>query len=169
MTDPATRHPLWIADQVRNDVTMRGIVFTLCSQCQALGQALVLSHQGRGGLWRLGCLVVSPAPPLWIADQVRNDGSGAVMLASRQYPQGGEGETSPKQPLTVIAGLIRNPEGRCVASIRRLPISSRFYLYRRAWYPGPHASHLDWRARYPGPHASHLDWRATFSHRFAVR
>ena len=29
--------PLWVADQVRNDVTMRCIVFTLCSQCQALG------------------------------------------------------------------------------------------------------------------------------------
>ena len=48
--------PLWIADQVRNDVTMRGIVFILCSQCQALGQALILSHQGRGGIW-LCCLV----------------------------------------------------------------------------------------------------------------
>ena len=24
--------------------------FTLCSQCQALGQALILSRQGRGGL-----------------------------------------------------------------------------------------------------------------------
>ena len=33
--------PLWIADQVRNDVTMLRIVFTL---------TLVLSHQGRGGL-----------------------------------------------------------------------------------------------------------------------
>ena len=29
--------PFWIADQVRNDGTMRGIVFTLCSQCQGLG------------------------------------------------------------------------------------------------------------------------------------
>ena len=33
--------PLWIADQVRNDVTMRCIVFTL---------TLVLSHQGRGDM-----------------------------------------------------------------------------------------------------------------------
>ena len=54
--------PLWIADQVRNDVTMRCIVFTLCSQCQALGQALVLSRQGRGGIW-LVVLACSPSSP----------------------------------------------------------------------------------------------------------
>ena len=44
---------------------MRCIVFTL---------TLALSHQGRGDL--VGCvgLVVCPAPHLWIADQVRNDG-----------------------------------------------------------------------------------------------
>ena len=42
--------------------TMRCIVFTLCSQCQALGQALVLFHQGRGGFCRLCCLV-SPSSP----------------------------------------------------------------------------------------------------------
>ena len=53
--------PLWIADQVRNDVTMRCIVFTLCSQCQALGQALILFHQGRGGL--VGCVGLLYAPP----------------------------------------------------------------------------------------------------------
>ena len=43
-SDPERRPPwppLWIADQVRNDVTMLRIVFTL---------TLVLSHQGRGGL-----------------------------------------------------------------------------------------------------------------------
>ena len=58
--------PLWIADQVRNDVTMLRIVFTL---------TLVLSHQGRGDSVRLVCHVVAPRhePPLWIADQVRND------------------------------------------------------------------------------------------------
>ena len=44
----APRHmsPLWIADQVRNDVTMRCIVFTL---------TLALSHQGRGD--SVGCVV----------------------------------------------------------------------------------------------------------------
>ena len=38
---------------------------------------LVLSHQVRGDVW-LVCLVVCPfpAPHLWIADQVRNDGPG---------------------------------------------------------------------------------------------
>ena len=42
---------------------MRCIVFTL---------TLALSHQGRGECgWC--CLVVCPALPLWIADQVRND------------------------------------------------------------------------------------------------
>ena len=35
-------------------------------------------HQGRGGLCRLCCLVVSPASlHLWIADQVRDDGPGS--------------------------------------------------------------------------------------------
>ena len=76
--------------------------FTFWSQCQALGQALVLFRQGRGGFCRLVWLVVSPDPalwipayagmtvrdaavkavtwplPLWIADQVRNDGIGLV-------------------------------------------------------------------------------------------
>ena len=82
--------PLWIADQVRNDVTVLVVLallyalpcvycreasmtgrwmlvlscFTLCSQCQALGQALVLSHKGDlcktyhhscvgGNLWKI--------------------------------------------------------------------------------------------------------------------
>ena len=60
------------------------------------------------------------------ADQVRNDGSGSVMLASRQYPQGGEGETSPKQPLTVIADLIRNPEGGWRGAIRSVMTGRRY-------------------------------------------
>ena len=55
--------PLWIADQVRNDVTMRCIVFILCSQCQALGQALILSHQGEGILSvGLACCQPGPSP-----------------------------------------------------------------------------------------------------------
>ena len=48
---PAPALPLWIADQVRNDVTMRCIVFTL---------TLALSHQGRRGFGWLCCLVVCP-------------------------------------------------------------------------------------------------------------
>ena len=68
----------------RNDTVMGfaglgrcwGIVFTLCSQCQALGQALILCRQGRGG-WCFGLLSARP-PPLWIAGQVRNDGVGVV-------------------------------------------------------------------------------------------
>ena len=40
---------------------MRCIVFTLCSQCQALGQALILCRQGRGDL--VGCVVLLFAPP----------------------------------------------------------------------------------------------------------
>ena len=49
--------------------------------CQALGQALVHCHQRRGDF--VGCvgLVVCPAPPLWIADQVRNDGAWRLVLA----------------------------------------------------------------------------------------
>ena len=72
-----TLPPLWIADQVRNDGTMRCIVFTLCSQCQALGQALVLSHQGRGGIWLvvLACSPSSPCHP--VVSRLRgNDGEG---------------------------------------------------------------------------------------------
>ena len=49
-------------DQVRNDVTMRCIVFTLCSQCQALGQALVLCRQGRGG-WLVVLDLFTLTPP----------------------------------------------------------------------------------------------------------
>ena len=64
-----------------------------------------------------------------IADQVRNDGSGSVMLASRQYPQGGEGETSPKQPLTVIADLIRNPEGGWRGAIRSVMLALSQHPY----------------------------------------
>ena len=78
--------PLWIADQVRNDgvcarVEVVGIWLLLIMvdfqdfddalhrfhpliPCQALGQALVLSHQGRGGFCRLVCLV---SPTLWIS------------------------------------------------------------------------------------------------------
>ena len=50
--------------------------------CQALGQALVLSHQGRGD--SVGCFVLLSAQPLplWIADQVRNDVCGASMRVS---------------------------------------------------------------------------------------
>ena len=51
--------------------------FTLCYQCQALGQALVLCCQGRGD--SVGCVVLLTRvtlPTLWIADQVRNDGHG---------------------------------------------------------------------------------------------
>ena len=67
---------LWIADQVRNDVTMLCIVFTL---------TLALSHQGRGGFWSvvLSCCHPRHTPPLWIADQVRND---VTMLVHRFHP-----------------------------------------------------------------------------------
>ena len=65
---------LWIADQVRNDVTMRCIVFTL---------TLVLSHQGRGGIWLvLYCRHARPA--LWIpayAGMTVRDAGMAVMDA----------------------------------------------------------------------------------------
>ena len=46
--------------------------FTLCSQCQALGQALILCRQGRG--W---CCLVHPCHPatLWIPALRGNDGS----------------------------------------------------------------------------------------------
>ena len=55
-------------------VTMLGHRFHPLLPCQALGQALVLSHQGRG-VYGWCCLVVNLRPsPLWIADQVRNDG-----------------------------------------------------------------------------------------------
>ena len=77
---PATALPLWIADQVRND----GVGVLVCLvhpllPCQALGQALVLCHQGRWGFCRLCCLDICPSLHLWIADQVRNDGVGVLV------------------------------------------------------------------------------------------
>ena len=72
---------LCIAGQVRNDVTMRCIVFTLWSQCQALGQALIPLSSRERGFGRLFCLVVCPAA-LWIPAyagmtvmRCRNDGT----------------------------------------------------------------------------------------------
>ena len=74
MTGTMTQ-PLWIADQVRNDVAMLwGIVFTL---------TLALSHQVRGGLWRLVWTCCHPA--LWFPAyagmtvmRCGNDGIGAL-------------------------------------------------------------------------------------------
>ena len=58
-----------------------------------------LSHQGRGGIDWLCCLVVSPRPPLWIADQVRNDGWVLRLVLA----------CSPASPLLLwIADLVRN-------------------------------------------------------------
>ena len=78
--------PLWIADQVRNDVTMLGHRFHPLIPCQALGQALVSSPikgEGDSVSW-LGLVVCScHTPPLWIADQVRND---VTMLGHRFHP-----------------------------------------------------------------------------------
>ena len=51
---------LWIADQVRNDVTMLMHRFHPLIPCQALGQALVLCHQGRGGYGWFVLLYASP-------------------------------------------------------------------------------------------------------------
>ena len=51
---------------------MLGHRFHLLLPCQALGQALVLSRQGRGGKWLVLSCIALP-PPLWVADQVRND------------------------------------------------------------------------------------------------
>ena len=48
--------------------------FTLCSQCQALGQALILCRQGEGIL-SVGMSCCHLTLHLWIADQVRNDGT----------------------------------------------------------------------------------------------
>ena len=59
--------------------------FTLCSQCQALGQALILCRQGRGGFGWLG-LLSDRAPHLWIADQVRNDGPGCWFVLPSPCP-----------------------------------------------------------------------------------
>ena len=54
--------------------------FTLCSQCQALGHALVLCRQGRGD--SAGCVgLLSARPPhLWVVGQVRNDGFCVTLL-----------------------------------------------------------------------------------------
>ena len=93
--------PLWIADQVRNDgvaVTPSDpsvmCLFTLYSQCQALGQALIpLPSRERG---MLAC--------------------ASMMAVVRHSPRKRE---STGLGCTVIADLIRNPEGRrtrCVAS-----------------------------------------------------
>ena len=45
-------------------MAMLGIVFTLCSQCQALGQALVLSMKGEGDLVVLDLFSRARATPL---------------------------------------------------------------------------------------------------------
>ena len=89
------------ADQVINVITL----------------ALVLSHQGRGD--SVGCVVLlaCPALPLWIADQVRNDGC-VITLAFDSSPIKGEGDSvgcvvllaCPALPLW-IADQVRN-DGR---------------------------------------------------------
>ena len=66
---------------------------------------LVLSHQGRGDVW-LVCLVVCPfpAPHLWIADQVRNDGPGHP-VDSRLRGNDGEGCGEDGLPRPCTSGL----------------------------------------------------------------
>ena len=61
---PAT---LWIADQVRNDVTMRCIVFTLCSRVRHWDRLWSSAVKGEGEYGWFG-LVVIPCHPaaLWI-------------------------------------------------------------------------------------------------------
>ena len=50
--------------------------FTLCSQCQALGQALVFSHQGRG-VYGWCCIVVTlPCGYCLKASMTVKDGPG---------------------------------------------------------------------------------------------
>ena len=74
MTAAATL-PLWIADQVRNDVT----------SCPAVPALWIPAYAGMTGrrCWerRYGVCGgdVRPAPPLWIADQVRNELSATVV------------------------------------------------------------------------------------------
>ena len=67
---------------------------TVCWCWLAFTLTLVLSHQGRGGLdVVLSC--VAPPPPLWIADQVRNDVTMRCIvftLAFDSSPIKGEGD-----------------------------------------------------------------------------
>ena len=54
--------------------------------CQALGQALIPLPSREGGFCRLNWLVVHPASHLWIADQVRNDGTGWIVCLTLWIP-----------------------------------------------------------------------------------
>ena len=65
---PSTALHLWIADQVRNDGTMHGIVFTLTFDSSPI--------KGEGEDGWLDLFTRVTLPHLWIADQVRNDGTG---------------------------------------------------------------------------------------------
>ena len=120
--------PLWIADQVRNDVTMRCIVFTLCSQCQVLGQALIPLRSRERGFCRLVWLVGRLTPPCGYCLE-------ASMTAARRRPvdsrlRGNDGH--PPLPLW-IADQVRNDVSmRCIYSSLSSIVSTLFRSARMA-------------------------------------
>ena len=68
----------WLDWAVRvQSVTWGRVDFTLCSQCQALGQALILCRQGRGDIDGWCCLVVTlPCGYCLKASMTVKDGPG---------------------------------------------------------------------------------------------
>ena len=77
--------PLWIADQVRNDVTMRCIVFTLTFDSSPI--------KGEGDWWLVW--LVHPHPALWIDESPMNlceilgfqpKGVATLSFSSRKRP-----------------------------------------------------------------------------------
>ena len=66
---------IWIADQVRNDVDDAGALFSPSDPSVRHWDRPFDSSPIKGeGIYGWCCLVATTALPLWIADQVRNDG-----------------------------------------------------------------------------------------------
>ena len=89
-----TRRPSGLRIKPAMTVWWDCLAITLCSQCQALGQALTLSRQGRGGL-TVGLDLFSPSPALWIDEspitlcqrvRFQRKGVNALSFSSRKRP-----------------------------------------------------------------------------------
>ena len=107
---------------------MRLSCFTLCSRVRHWDRLWSSPIKGEG---EYGCfgLVVSPAPPLWIADQVRNDGG---VVPDRPYPvdsrlRGNDGE----RDYGGFAGL-----GRCWGIVFTLTFDSSPIKGEGVWLVG---------------------------------
>ena len=112
-----SRLPLWIADQVRNDVT----------SCPAVTALWIPAYAGMTvrDAWNDG----RPAPSLWIADQVRNDVTSCPAVTALWIPAyagmtvrdaWNDGRPAPS---LWIADQVRNDVG--VVAGRHRPVDSR--------------------------------------------